>query len=245
MTSVKNEGERRKGTTERLAPSRSGSDVQPQSADKARLNNWEVAVYALYLAGGASKQIHTEEVALKCFELAPDAFSWVRFPRHPDKDIARVALTDARKNSRGGLVSGRAGKGLRKAPVPQSQAVSDGWMLTDAGADWVTKHEEELASLFTAREPRSNRQDLLHRLSRVRTHPVFVSFLENPREFSPSLGEMADLFKCRPDAPLSVWHRRVQSFRSQARIAGQEDTIRFLDSCLQVLERPSSTSSST
>ena len=51
----------------------------PGEGDK--LKNWEVVVYALYLAGGVTRAIHTEEVALKCFGLAPDAFSWIRFPQ--------------------------------------------------------------------------------------------------------------------------------------------------------------------
>jgi hypothetical protein len=60
------------------------------------LKNWEIAVYALFLEGGTSKPIHTEDIALACFRLAPDAFSWIRHVEYPDKDIARVALTDAR-----------------------------------------------------------------------------------------------------------------------------------------------------
>jgi hypothetical protein len=229
-------------TTGRLVPSQSGS-ADPRS-DDAKLNNSEVAVYALYLTGGASRHVHTEEVALKCFELAPDAFSWVRFPKYPDKDIARVALTDARKDSNGNLVMGRAGKGVRKARAPQSPAVSDGWMLTDAGAAWVTRHEQELASLFASRAPRVDRQDLLQRLSRVRTHILFITFKESPTAFSPSLGELADLFKCRPDAPFSIWQKRIQGLRSQARIAGQADTIQFLDHCLKILDRSGSSASS-
>jgi hypothetical protein len=78
---------------------------------KAHLNNWEIAVYALHLQGGASAPIRTEDVALKCFEIVPEAFSWIHHTQYPDKDIARVALTDARKPKAGALVKGRAGKG--------------------------------------------------------------------------------------------------------------------------------------
>ena len=102
-----------------------------------RYNNWEIAVYALFLQGGLSRHIHTEDVALKCFELAPDAFSWVRHPQFPDKDIARVALTDARKSGRGTLVSGRAGQGKRGSGSADGTAATDGWILTEAGATWV------------------------------------------------------------------------------------------------------------
>lgn len=208
----------------------------PAAAARERLNNWEVAVYALYLTGGVSKPIHTEEVALKCFELARDAFSWVRFPQFPDKDIARVALTDARKAKAGIRVMGRAGRGLRPAPTLHTESASDGWMLTDSGVAWVAENGKRLSRLFAGREPRSDRQDMLQKLSRIRTHSLFEAFISQPSSFSPSLGEMADLFRCRPDAPLSVWQKRIQGLRGQARLADQMDTFEFLDRCLAHIE---------
>ena len=67
------------------------------SSGESRPKNWETAAFALFSLGGGDKFIHTEDVALKCFELAPSSFSWVRHTHLPDKDIVRVALTDARK----------------------------------------------------------------------------------------------------------------------------------------------------
>ncbi len=53
--------------------------------------NSELVVYALYLLGGESHPVHTEDVALKCFELFPDSFSWVKL--EPKK---RRSLSNAR-----------------------------------------------------------------------------------------------------------------------------------------------------
>ena len=72
--------------------------------------NWETAVYALYLLGGATKSVHTEDVALKCFELAPGSFSWIKHAHLPDKEVTRSSLVDARKDKYGRLVTGRAGR---------------------------------------------------------------------------------------------------------------------------------------
>jgi len=69
--------------------------------------NRELVVYCLYVVGGATERVHTEDLALKCWELFPDSFSWTKYPNYPDKDIVRVALTDARKEKYGALVSGR------------------------------------------------------------------------------------------------------------------------------------------
>jgi hypothetical protein len=71
--------------------------------------NRDLVVYALGILGGEFQRVHTEDIALKCHELFPDVFSWTRYPEIPDKDIARVALTDARKVKYGRLVEGRAG----------------------------------------------------------------------------------------------------------------------------------------
>ena len=67
--------------------------------------NWEIAVYTVYILGGVSKRIHTEEIAMKCYELAPESFSWIKYPKNADKEVARIALTDARKEKYGKIYS--------------------------------------------------------------------------------------------------------------------------------------------
>ncbi len=108
--------------------------VEPLSTKPA---NWEIAVYALMLCKGHIHRVSTEDVAVKCFELAPDSFSWVKYPRFPDKDTARVALTDARKIGRGKLVRGRAGRGKGHSHRTRTVPGTDGWELTPAGAIWI------------------------------------------------------------------------------------------------------------
>lgn len=216
--------------------SRSSKHSSRSHPEAERVKNWEIAVYALFLEGGLSKPVHTEDIAVKSFELARDAFSWVRFPQYPDKDIVRVALTDARKAKAGALVMGRAGRGLRSAPAMKGATASDGWLLTEPGGDWVKANEERLLRLLRHREPRTDRQDMLHRLARVRSHTLFEAFKQSGTAFRPSLGEMADLFRCRPDAPISIWRRRIDGLRAQARLADQADTLEFLDRCLASVE---------
>ena len=68
------------------------------------LSNIDIAVYALYLLGGWRDRIHTEDIALKCFELAPSKFSWVKYPEYPDNNTAYLSLGDAKKTKYGVLV---------------------------------------------------------------------------------------------------------------------------------------------
>ena len=37
--------------------------------------NRQLVVYALYLLGGDTERVHTEDIALRCFELFPASFS--------------------------------------------------------------------------------------------------------------------------------------------------------------------------
>ena len=105
--------------------------------DKRALPNRQLVVYGLYLLGGESKPVHTEDITLKCFELFPTSFSWVKHPHLPDKDIVRVALTDARKAPHGAMVEGRAGERRGLAAKTRRLPVEDGWMLTPMGASWI------------------------------------------------------------------------------------------------------------
>lgn len=195
------------------------------------LRNWEIVVYALHLLEGAARHVHTEDIALRCFELAPGSFSWIKHQEFPDKDIVRVSLVDARKEKMGGLVSGRAGKGkgqLRESDQHRSQ---DGWQLTESGIRWIKANEERLARVLEQHEPKAHRQEVLQRLSRLREHDLFRDFLDRRDSFVPSIGHLAELLRCRVDADPSVWNKRFEALRKDALVAKQQDMIEFIETC--------------
>jgi hypothetical protein len=200
------------------------------------LANWEITVYALYLMGGASRWVHTEDIALKCFEIAPDSFSWVKYSKYPDKEVTRIALMDARKEKIGALVTGRAGRGKGHHSKGNTQRRLDGWQLTEAGTEWVAQNEDRLAKELSQRQPRSHRQELLQNMARVRSHNLFKNFQEQPNSFVPSIGSLAELLRCRVDAESHVWERRFGVLRNQAQLAEQEDVLEFIDICRRFVE---------
>lgn len=200
------------------------------------LANREVVVYALYLLGGATKRVHTEEVALKCFELAPDSFSWTRYPQYPDKDIVRVALTDARKGKHGGLVDGRAGQSRGQFQKTQRRPTGDGWTLTDAGVKWIGQNVDRLRSRGCDSTPKEHRQKLLQFLGRVRQHKAFKQYERAPERFGPSIGDLADLLRCRVDADQAVWRERFERIRKHAVAAGQNDVLDFIEKSTRAYE---------
>jgi hypothetical protein len=196
------------------------------------LSSREIVVYALYLLGGAAQRCHTEDVALKCFELAPDSFSWTKYPKYPDKDVVRVALTDAKKEKYGNLVEGRAG--LRSGHHKKSGRgrATDGWELTTAGIEWVDANKDRLESIGASdREAKEHRQKSLQALKRLKSHAAFTRFIDSPERFTISIGELADLFRCRVDADVPIWNERVSRYRKHAQATKQEQMIEFLEAC--------------
>ncbi len=115
---------------------------------KARINiltrslrQYEVAVMAIYLLGGASKSIDTEDAAIKCYELTPDLFSWQKYKDQINLELVRVSLSDAKKVKNGGLISGSG---------------REGWRLSSRGLDWIRSHEDSGQS-FEAKTNRPSR----------------------------------------------------------------------------------------
>jgi hypothetical protein len=83
----------------------------------------EAATLALYLSGGAHQSAHTEDVAIRAVEVAPGMFAWEKHPDRIDKELVRVALSDAR---------------LKKGYVLGSH--DKGWMLTPTGMEYARRN---------------------------------------------------------------------------------------------------------
>lgn len=105
------------------------------------LKQYEVTVMAIYLLGGASKSIDTEDAAIKCHELTPDLFSWQKYKDQINLELVRVSLSDAKKAKNGGLISGSG---------------REGWRLSSRGLDWIRSHEDSGQS-FEAKTNRPSR----------------------------------------------------------------------------------------
>ena len=185
--------------------------------------NFQLVVYVLSLLGGESKSVHTEDIALKCHELFSDSFSWTKYPDRPDKEVVRTGLMDARKEKHGQLVKGRSGREVHK--------VADGWMLTEGGIEWLKKNHIKFEALAGSGELKEHRQKLLQQLTRLKQHGLYKKFLAERERFSPSIGELADMLRCRVDADPTVWQRRLESVSKKARAAEQSEIVEFIEIC--------------
>ena len=101
--------------------------------DHSRLSNVQVCVISLWILGGATTPQDTEDVAAKCFDLAPNRFSWRKYP-YPNLESTGVALRDGKKQKNGSLINGNS---------------RIGWLLSAAGVDWARKRNLLLAPTGT------------------------------------------------------------------------------------------------
>ena len=99
-----------------------------RTKEKRGLANHEIVTLAVFLTGGDSKTVDTEDVAVKANELAPGRFTWRKYKDQINIEIVRAFLSDAKKPKYGCLLTG-AGK--------------NGWMLTEAGVQFVRQHVDE------------------------------------------------------------------------------------------------------
>jgi hypothetical protein len=186
-----------------------------------RATNIEVALVALYNLGGGEKRVHTEDVALECYRLAPGQFSWRKYPKYPDCDIARVYLSEARKKKRGILVS-FSGPSEREGL----------WMLTAAGLQWVRSRANVLGRALTlAQTQPSSRQYAQRGLNEVMSHRAFQI---HEREGSCATVEEADFvdsLKCTLNSSPRALRARIDKLRAQAQAHDCSAVIGYLDEC--------------
>lgn len=95
--------------------------------------------------GGNRTKVDTEDVADEAAKLAPRLFSWVKYPQRVDKEIVRVALSDAK---------------LKKKWTIGSHA--QGWMLTPEGVAFAQKNSSRVKAQAgdgpQSRDPKLNQE---------------------------------------------------------------------------------------
>lgn len=92
--------------------------------DKRSISNIELVTFAVYILGGVSKFIDTEDIAIKANELIPGRFSWHKYPDQVNIENVRKRLSDAIKIEKGGYIIG---------------STKMGWKISDKGLKLAKK----------------------------------------------------------------------------------------------------------
>lgn len=181
------------------------------AAGSTRLTNYQVAAFALWAAGGATRRVDTEDVAVVCWRYAPSRFSWKKYPDYPDKEVVRFALADAKKSKNGAIVAGDA---------------TEGWRLTPMGIRWVKNNDTWLREFETrpGRSRLSAEDDAS--LRKVRSHSLFEAWGRG--ETRPSRYDIADVADVTADAPLKTVVDRLSELENLAIVAADDEMRRFV-----------------
>ncbi len=130
------------------------------------LSNHEIVTIAVYLLGGDTQRIETEDIAVKSNELAPGRFTWRKYPDQINIENVRTFLSDAKKPKNGSYLLG-AGK--------------DGWILTEAGLAFAIKRVKDLGAVDLSRKAMSPKERNFERRERERllSSDAFAKFASN------------------------------------------------------------------
>ena len=117
------------------------------------LSNYQIVTIAVYLLGGDSRYVDTEDVAVKANELAPGRFTWRKYPDQINIHNVGAFLSDAKKPKNGNYLVGSEKKG---------------WLLTENGHRFVRKLIKDLKDFDLSRSPISAEERRWRRLEKDR-----------------------------------------------------------------------------
>jgi hypothetical protein len=193
-------------------------------SDPEEISSYELTVLACFLEGGATKLVHTEDLAIRAFHLAPHRFGWRKYPDRIDLDTVRSSLSNARKDKSGALVQG---------------SKDSRWSLTPKGMQWVEEARQKFPKLFEGEAilGQDRRSALIQasdrEAERLRNSDAYLKWL------SGRLGDWTvyDFFKATrtseylPRAQMNLRHTQLAQL-----ITGDEQLTRFVDDLFNKFE---------
>ena|SRR4030042_1317562 len=184
----------------------------------------DIAIYALYLLGGWQKRIHTEDVALKCYELAPSKFSWVKYPKYPDPAPARFALEAAKKPKDGALVKGES---ERKRTVKNI----GGWMLTDGGVQWILANIARIEVSLGKHAPTGDRLFSDRNIKVLLESTAFKKFIDHGEQAEISHAEFAESLICTVNTKTGILNDRLDQLYATAEKLRRQEIKIYVNFC--------------
>jgi hypothetical protein len=177
-------------------------------------NNQDVFVWALYLLGGADKDVDVEEIYLKCFELAPARLGWRTHPEIPDYKKTSKALQSIEATTHVGLLH-RPHKYSRR--------------LTFEGVKWVEAYKAILEKNYSKATVLASKSTNQHERKRheLKKSDAWAKFLIDPS--TVEISDVAAALQCSAASPMSVWSGRVNDLRRTGDLLSDESILNFAD----------------
>jgi hypothetical protein len=128
--------------------------------------NHEIVTIAGYILGGKTKEIDTEDIAIKVNELAPGRFTWHKYKDQINIENVRTFLSDAKKLKNGAYLQGSGKKG---------------WILTSSGVAFAKQNLKIMKSSNLIKIPLSKEEKRWNNLEKARmlAHPIMSKLQSN------------------------------------------------------------------
>jgi len=182
------------------------------------LNDKDIVIYALYILGGYQKRVHTEDVALKCYELAPTRFSWIKYPQYPDIQPVRFTLEKCKP-----LI---VGSSERKPPTTVT-----GWRLTNDGIQWIKTNINRIETQLGKKQPPTERLVDSRRIKTLMNSKAFNKYLAEGEKAEISHAEFAESLVCTVNTKPEIFSERIEQLHSTADLLNQDKVKQYLDLC--------------
>jgi hypothetical protein len=175
-------------------------------------NNQDALVFALYLLGGADKDIDVENMFLKCHELAPARLSWRTRPDLPDYKKVSKALQSVEASTHLGLFH-HTNQYARR--------------LTLDGTRWVETYLSILERVYSKAPVQASKNTNMHERKRqeIKNSSVWALFKVSPE--SISVEDFASVLQCSAASSQATWASRVQDVKRAADVLQDDELMQF------------------
>jgi len=193
----------------------------PSTENVDRLPNEYIAVLALYDQGGAERHVDLEEIAVKCYTLAQERFSWMTRD-HPNLAITLEALNDAKRaRKHPPYVSGSN----RKLRGKNRTREREGYTLTPEGVRVAVEYRANVVGGKLV-ESSGLRLEDVRVLTELRQNNHFAR--RDELTISLQASQIAEIVGYRPDVPRAVIEARLQEYLTRSSAAELSDITEFL-----------------
>lgn len=193
---------------------------------ETKLRDVDIVIYALYELGGWQERIHTEDIALRCFKIAPSKFSWVKYKDYPDLMAVWFALGDAKKERYGALVVG--GSERKKG---SGKDRFGGWRLSEKGLQWIKDNKYRIEETLHGGMSPDDRLLEDRRLKTLIRSQAYNKFITQGEKAEISHAEFAESLVCTVNTKPEILQERLEQLYSAADVLKQSEVKRYLNYC--------------
>jgi predicted HTH domain antitoxin len=187
-----------------------------------KLSDKDIVLYALYLLGGWQERIHTEDITLKCYQLAPSRFSWVKYPQYPDIQPVRFALEKVgAKHER--LVEGKSER--------KNKGIMGGWRLTESGIRWIEANRVRMEQCLGKDITIKGRLPEDRRIKELLRSTAFKKFESYGEKAEISHAEFAESLVCTVNTRADVLNERLKQLYSAAEELKRQEIKNYVNFC--------------